>query len=72
MQVITIYYVRKEDNIMDKNQKINCTVTSCKYNNPSKELCKLTQIKVEPIDDCETCECDESMCASYEYGTDEE
>ena len=57
---------------MDKDQKINCTVTSCKYNNSDKDLCSLTQITVEPIDDCDTCECDESMCASYEYGEDDE
>ncbi len=57
---------------MDKNQKINCTVTSCKYNNTEKELCNLNQITVEPIDDCDTCECDESMCASYEYNDTEE
>lgn len=57
---------------MDKNQKINCTVTSCKHNIPSKELCRLSQITVEPIDDCDTCECDESMCGSYEYGNDDE
>ena len=53
---------------MDKNQKINCTVRSCKYNNSEKELCNLSQINVEPIDDCDTCECDESRCGSYEYG----
>ena len=53
---------------MDKNQKINCTVRSCKYNNSEKALCNLSQINVEPIDDCDSCECDESMCGSYEYG----
>jgi hypothetical protein len=52
---------------MDKNQKINCTVRSCKFNNIDKEQCKLSQITVEPIDDCDTCECDESMCGNYEY-----
>lgn len=52
---------------MDKNQKINCTVSSCRFNNCDRQECKLNQITVEPIDDCETCECDESMCGSYEY-----
>ncbi len=56
---------------MDKNQKINCTVTSCKYNINGKEACSLNQITVEPIDDCETCEPDESMCGSYEYGDED-
>ncbi len=57
---------------MDRNQKINCTVRSCKYNNPDSKACVLKQITVEPIDDCDTCECDESMCGSYEYGEDDE
>lgn len=55
---------------MDKNQKINCTVESCKYNNLEKQECKLKQIVVEPIPDCNTKQCDESMCSSYEYYKD--
>ena len=57
---------------MDKNQKINCTVNSCKYNNCDCNECTLKQIKVEPIEECETCTPDESMCGSYEYQEDEE
>lgn len=57
---------------MDKNQKICCTVESCKHNNCDKQECKLNQITVEPIDDCETCTPDESMCGSYEYNEDGE
>ena len=57
---------------MDKNQKINCTVNSCRYNNCDKEECTLNQITVEPIQDCETCTPDESMCGSYEYDEDDE
>ena len=57
---------------MDMKQKINCTVRSCKYNINDKTACSLNQITVEPIDDCDTCDCDESMCGSYEYGDDEE
>ena len=53
---------------MEKNQKINCTVFSCKFNDKDKKNCMLEQIVVEPIDDCDTCEPDESMCGSYEYG----
>ncbi|HJJ04703.1 MAG TPA: DUF1540 domain-containing protein [Clostridiaceae bacterium] len=51
---------------MEKNQKINCTVGSCKYNNPEKQDCMLEQIVVTPIEDCNTQEPDESMCSSYE------
>ena len=57
---------------MDKNQKINCTVNSCKYNDCDTEECTLKQIIVEPIQDCETCTPDESMCGSYEYNEDDE
>ena len=51
--------------IMDKNQKINCTVESCKFNNYQKSECNLEQITVEPIIGCESKNPDESMCASY-------
>lgn len=52
---------------METNQKINCTVSSCKYNNQDKEKCTLEAIHVAPIDDYETQEADESMCASYKF-----
>ena len=51
---------------MDENQKINCTVESCKYNNYDGR-CTLKEIKVTPTDDTYTEESDESMCSSYEY-----
>ncbi len=54
---------------MEKNQKINCTVTSCKHNNNQYQECKLDQIVVTPIIGCETKEPDESMCSSYKYET---
>ena len=50
---------------MNKNQKINCTVTSCKYNNEQAQECKLEQIIVTPIIGCNTKQADESMCSSY-------
>lgn len=56
----------KEGDKMDKNQKINCTVESCKYNNQEKQECELKQIMVTPIDNCKTRQPDESMCSSYE------
>ena len=52
---------------MDKNQKINCTVNSCRYNDSDEKTCTLSQITMEPIIDCETCTPDESMCGCYEY-----
>lgn len=50
---------------MDKNQYINCTVTSCKYNENQEQKCKLEQIIVTPIENCDTKQPDESMCSSY-------
>ncbi len=49
------------------NQKINCTVTSCKYNDKGFQECTLEQIIVTPIVGCETKEPDESMCSSYKH-----
>ena len=51
---------------MDENQKINCTVSSCKYNNGQKQLCNLQAIIVTPVEGVESAEPDESMCSSYE------
>ena len=51
---------------MDKNQKICCSVKSCKYNN-LENGCELSEIQVSPIQNCDTQEPDESMCSSYEY-----
>lgn len=50
---------------MEKNQRINCTVTSCKYNKNQEQECSLEQIIVTPIESCETKQPDESMCSSY-------
>lgn len=48
------------------NQKINCTVGSCIYNNDDTNLCELKQIEVSPCCDCSTGKPeDESMCGSY-------
>ena len=52
---------------MEGNQKINCTVESCRFNNQEQNQCMLQSIQVAPIDDMDTQEADESMCASYEY-----
>ena len=55
---------------MEKNQKINCTVTSCKYNDEAKQECELEQIIVTPIVGCNTKQSDESMCSSYRHETE--
>lgn len=47
-------------------QKINCTVESCKFNDGNNNKCILKQITVTPVDDVETELPDESMCSSYE------
>ena len=52
---------------MEKNQKINCTVKSCKYNNEKYNECNLEAIKVTPTENTTTKKSDESMCSSYDY-----
>lgn len=50
----------------DKNQKINCTVESCKYNNCDHNVCELKQIEVQACANCSNGNPeDESMCGSY-------
>lgn len=53
---------------MEGNQKIHCTVGTCKYNEKNQNLCKLQAIQVEPTKNCNTKQADESMCSSYIYG----
>ena len=43
----------EDDSMNDKNQKINCTVESCKYNNCNHNICELNQIKVQACPDCQ-------------------
>ncbi len=52
---------------MEGNQKIHCTVETCKFNNGDENKCMLKAIEVAPIENCETKTPDESMCSSYEY-----
>lgn len=54
---------------MQNNQKINCTVESCKYNKCNEHICSLEQILVTPTNNCKTQEPNESMCESYEYNS---
>ena len=51
---------------MDKQQKINCTVESCAYQDVNTKRCTLQAIQVMPTQDCKTRQPDESMCGSYE------
>ena len=48
-----------------ESQTINCTVTSCKYNNGQRQLCELEHIIVTTVQGCQTTQPDESMCSSY-------
>ena len=52
---------------MEGNQKIYCTVGTCKYNNEQNNECNLQTIKVTPTQNCNTQKADESQCSSYEY-----
>lgn len=50
----------------EKNQKINCTVESCKYHNCNHNVCELKQIEVQACPNCSNgAPEDESMCGSY-------
>ncbi len=51
---------------MEKNQKINCNVCSCTFNNEYKQICELEEIKICACTGCNTGKAeDESMCDSY-------
>ena len=52
---------------MEKNQKINCTVGSCRYNNQNEQKCELQAILVAPNEGNKTLQPDESMCSSYKH-----
>jgi Domain of Unknown Function (DUF1540). len=48
-------------------QKINCTVSNCEYNENHKKKCKLDSIIVTPNKTTKTHNPDESMCSSYHF-----
>ena len=54
---------------MDKKQNINCTVSSCKYNEKGLQKCSLESIIVTPTKGINTGTPDESMCSSYNNKT---
>ena len=48
------------------NQKINCTVSSCLYNDYHQKECELDQIEVTACQGCSNGKPEEeSMCGSY-------
>ena len=51
---------------MEKNQKINCTVKSCKYNNRKNKECGLSAITIAPVRENSLQGEDESVCSSYD------
>jgi len=49
------------------DQRIECTVKSCKYNKEAQSLCDLSAIKVDPCNNGSTgSPKDETLCASYD------
>lgn len=48
------------------DQKIKCTVTTCKYNDWQRQGCNLESIIVTPCSDIVE-EKEESMCSSYKF-----
>lgn len=55
---------------MNSNQKINCSVVSCRYNDVNSKMCELNQIEVKSCPGCSTGNAeDESMCGNYKNKT---
>ena len=52
---------------MEKNQRINCTVQSCAYQDTNSKCCTLHAINVVPTPNNNSMQSDESICGSYEY-----
>ena len=51
---------------MEHNQKINCTVHSCAFQNQDTSTCSLKGITVRACKNCDAQTPEESMCSSYE------
>ena len=52
---------------MEKNQRINCTVQSCAYQDQKSKCCTLHAINVVPTPNNNSMQSDESKYGSYEY-----
>ena len=51
---------------MSQEQRINCTVGSCTFNDEKEQKCSLKEIFVEACTGCNTgIASEESMCGSY-------
>lgn len=51
---------------MNNDQKIKCTVESCKFNDCDHSVCELKQIEVQACPGCSNGTAkDESMCGNY-------
>lgn len=50
---------------MESNQKIHCSVGSCKYNDITVQECKLKAINIMPNTNVNTGDEKETMCVSY-------
>lgn len=50
---------------MGNNQKIKCTVCSCKYNGIEDCHCQLEEITVKPYPDDKSRQTDETVCSNY-------
>lgn len=50
---------------MESNQKIHCSVGSCKYNDITVQECKLKAINIMPNTNVNTGNEKETMCVSY-------
>ena len=46
------------------NQKINCTVCSCRYHS-NQNTCELQQINIKASKNCSSGKTEESECGSY-------
>ena len=53
---------------MGNNQKIKCTVCSCKYNGIEDCHCQLDEITVKPYPDDNSRNPDETICSNYNCG----
>lgn len=49
----------------ENNQKIKCTVCSCKYNGIEDCNCQLEQITVKPYPNEDSKSVDETICSNY-------
>lgn len=50
---------------MENNQKIKCTVCSCKYNTIEGSNCQLDEITIKPYPNDESRKVYETVCSNY-------